>query len=496
MKKLLALTLALVLACSLCVPALAAEEAEVGGYGYTVSGRPIPIYAPGETIPEDAFDRYFPTPEPTLTLVVNGVASDVAITAGEGVTYADAAALRGILGVKAVAPTYDGPVPVREAAENAGWDVEWYDGGRLGQQVCLWNKDAFLAEIAPKVEPFQTLWDAAMESSRNALFPETPRRATQTAAVTCKRFNSLDGDKTYTLKLRSESVWHKGVVDCAVTFDVSQLLGLFTAAELEGAAKDAGLSPADFRNLFSAGKAEFIIDYNAGGMAYHIPLLGLLDEEMEGWQSTYFPDLAQAIDPVGSLDLAGSLYEDMLDNAELYGGVTAREEAETALASLGVFAGADNVQTAGSTVTWALETDKVNAALSKLADDGTGAFSLFKKCDVDLTFNTLGKTDLTLALRLDTDGILEALMAENGEPNVIVRGLLDWLVGGADMELTATANGDRDKSSETMKLHIKNFGVLDVTTQSTAKPTAQTPRQLAQVEREWVKGETDGGDKS
>ncbi len=492
MKKLLALTLALVLACSLCVPALAAEE----NYGFTVDGEPAPIYAPGETIPEDAFDRYFPTPEPTLTLVVNGVASDVAITAGEGVTYADAAALRGILGAKAVAPTYDGPVPVREAAENAGWDVEWYDDGWGDRQVCLWNKDAFVAEVKDQVEPFQTLWDAAMELSQNTLFTQTPQRATQTATVTFKRFDSLDGDKTYTLKLRSESVWHKGVVDCAVTFDVSQLLGLFTAAELEGAAKDAGLSPADLKNLFSAGKAEFIIDYNAGGMAYHIPLLGLLDEEMEGWQGTYFPGLTQAIDPEGGLDLAGSLYENMLDAASRQGGVAAREETEGILASLGVFAGADSVRTAGSTVTWTLETDKVNAALSKLVGDGTGAFSLFKKCDVDLTFNTQGKTDLTLALRLDTDGILEAVMTGEDELDVIVRALLNWLIGGADMELTAAANSDQGESSETMKLHIKNFGVIDVNTQSTAKSTAQTPRQLAQVEREWVKGETDGGDKS
>ncbi len=480
MKKLLALTLALVLAFSLCVPALA-EEAEVGGYGYTVDGRPIPIYAPGETIPEDAFDRYFPTPEPKLTLVVNGVASDVAVERVDWTTYADAAALRAILGVKAAAPTFEGSVPIREAAENAGWDVEWYDDGHGDQQVCLWNKDAFAAEVAPKVEPFQKLWDAAMELSRSTLFIDSPRRAAQVAEVTFKRFDSMDGDKTYTLKLRAESVWHKGVLDCTVTFDAAQLLELLTIGKPGNLARDM-----DRKTLQGAGKAEFILDYNAGGMAWNIPLLGLLDEEMKGWHTAYDPDLAEAVGQAGGLKLAESLYGNMVDAAWL-SGVERRENVDDTLTALGVFAGADNVKTAGSTVTWTLETGKVNSALSKLVGDGTGAFSLFKKCDLGLTFNAQGKIDLKLALRLDTDGILEAVMAEEDELSAIVEGLLDWLVGGADMELTATARGDADQAAETVKLHIKNIGVLDVTTQTTAKSTAQTPRQLAQVEREWVK---------
>ncbi len=633
MKKLLALTLALVLACSLCVPALAAEGDD---YGFTVNGEPAPVYVPGETPPmvldeSDAVDAYIAAhpeemaaldvdallegwgyldpvaafladygvgedgdvtqavkevyaanrldyeeirlsaeaykaehpdvwesfdPEVYLmsgksyyyydydskealmaeknlltqeelalylfddymeyvypedwkwnwddpglltdaelipTLVVNGVASDVTVTAGEGVTYADAAALRGILGVKAVAPTYEGPVPIREAAENAGWDVEWYDAGWGDRQVCLWNKDAFVAEVKAQTEPFQKLWDAAMELSRNTLFTETPQRATQTATVTFKRFNSLDGDKTYTLRLRAESVWQKGVVDCTVTFDVSQLLGMFTAAELESAAKDAQLSLADLKTLFSAGKAEFIIDYSAGGMAYNIPLLGLVDEDLADWQGTYFPGLTEAIDPEGGLDLAASLYENMVGNSNPWmDGVERRANVDDTLAALGIFAGADNVQVSGGSVTYTLETDKVNAALSKLVGDGTKTFSFFKKCDINMNFNTQGKTGLALAFRLDTDGIVEAAMADGDMTNALAGGLMRWLLGSLDMELTANVQGDPDKAAETVKLHIKNFGTIEVNTQSTTKSAAQGPRQLAEVERTWVEPPADG----
>ncbi len=439
------------------------------------------------------YERYDPTDweyggddpdaEPALTLVINGVASDVAISANDWTTYADAAALRGILGDKAVAPTYEGPVAVREAAENAGWEVEWYDAGWGDKQVCLWNKDAFLAEVKDRTEPFQTFYDTAMENSRNTIFAETPQRATQTATVTFQRFNSLDGDKTYTMKFRVESVWQKGVVDYTVTFDVSQLLAMFTADELEAMAADAQLSLGDLERLFSAGKAEFIVDYNSGGVAYNIPLLGLIDEDLEGWQTSYDPMLSYS---QMNVNYAEIIYENMMITASWMGGLTGREEAEDTLEALGIYFAPDSVQTTGSTVTWTLETDKVNAALSKLIGDGTGTFSFFKKFDVNMTFNTQGKTDLKLALRPDIDGIVAASTAETEETNAVANSLMRWLLGCLDMELTATANGDADKATETVKLHIKNFGAFDVNAQSTTKSSAEGPRQLAEVERTWV----------
>lgn len=453
MKKLLALILAMALACSLCVPALAAEEGES-----------------------------------TLTLVVNGVASDAAVTAGEGVTYADAAQLRDILGSKAAAPTYEGPVPIREAAENAGWEVEWYDGGweGLDRQVCLWNKEAFAAEVKPQLEGFQTLYDAAMDRSREAIFTETPKRAVENLTVTFKRFDTLDGDKTYNLKLRAETVYEKGVLDCTVTFDVSQLLGMFPAAGLETMAQEAGLSLSDFKALFSAGKMEFIIDCNVGGLAYNIPLLGLIDEDLAGWQTSYTSlyDYSQE-----NADFAGSLYARMRDYASQWGGVAGREYVDDSLETIGVFFSPDSVKTSGSAVTWTAETGKVNAALSKLGGDGDKVFSLFKKCDVTMTFDAQGETDLTLAFRPDTDGIAEAAMATGNDmdmPYALGYSLLGRLLGGLDMELTATAHGDQAKSAGTLTLHIKNFGVFDVSAQSTTKSAAQGPRQLAEVERQWV----------
>lgn len=424
--------------------------------------------------------------EPTLTLVVNGVASDIPVAAEEGVSYADAAALRGILGPKAAAPTYEGAVPIREAAENAGWEVEWYDGGWRGldQQVCLWNKDAFVAEVQSQVEAYQKFLDAAKEFSHNALFTEEPKRATQTVTVAFKRFNSLDGDKTYNLRFRTESVWQKGVVDSTVTFDVSPLLEMFPADELESMAQGAGLTLSELKALFSAGKAEFIFDYNAGGYAYNIPLLGLMDEDLEGWQTMYIPELLAYSQESDSY--AETLYEGMRSAASWRGGVAGREDVDTGIKSTGVTFGPDNVHFSGSTVTWTLETDKVNAAISKLIGDGDKAYSFFKKCDLTMTFDDQGETDLVVALRPDTDGIAEAAMADVGETNVLGGSFLRWLLGGFDMELTANTHSDSAKSTGTIKLHAKNFGVFDVSTQSTTKSAAQGPRQMAEVERAWV----------
>ncbi len=431
-------------------------------------------------------DHADPDAQPTLTLVVNGVASDVAISANDWTTYADAAALRGILGVKAVAPTYEGPVPVREAAQNAGWEVQWYDGGweGLDQQVCLWNKEAFLAEIAPRVEPFQKFYDTAMERARGVVFTETPRRTVDNATITVKRFDSLDGDETYDLKLRVETVCQKGVADCTVTFDVSQLLKMFADSKLEAAAREWDFSLADLRTLLSAGKAEFIIDYNAGGGAYNIPLLGFIDEDLAGWQTSYNGMLDYSRE---NTNYAETLYEDMLDAASWQGGVEARADMEESLEAIAVFFGPDNVKTAGSSVTWTLETDKVNAALSKLIGDGAETFSLFKKCDLNVTFNAEGKLDLTLAYRMDADGYAETLMAN---------GASYWELsvseGASDVEITAAAHGDRDEATQTMKLHIKNFGVIDVNIKSTGFAAAKGPRQLAEVERTWVDQSADG----
>lgn len=401
MKKLLALTLACLLCLPLAAPALAEE-------------------APGYT----------------LTLVVNGAVSHIPIAANDWTTYADADDLRALLGTGAVAQGYEGPVPVRQAAENVGWDVVWFDGGGTpDQQVCLWNRETFLAEAAPALRSLDAAHAALATAARRHLVRDIPKLEKGITDVT---LTGQDG-QSRKIRLKSESVIDKGVVDTVFTFDASPL------AELLGWEGEA------LRSALAKGKAELVLDYNSGAMAWNVPLLALLDGKLAGWQVRYIPSLAGMLEQGWTPDYAGAFYGDMVAGSAAVGGLEARRAADNTLSALRALTGPDKLTVAGSSLTYALA-----SAADVNAPFFGGEDHKLQKCEALLTLSPQGVADLVLRLRED------------------------------GMELSVAANRDLKQSSGEVSLRLDGVGALQMTSNTQLEDTTRTPRQIVDIERALV----------
>lgn len=407
--------------------------------------------------------------ESALTLVVNGVVSDIPIAANNWTTYADADDMRALLGAQAVAGDYQGPVPVREVAEKLGWDVVWYRGdwkGR-GQQVCLWNEEDFRAQADQALAGYQQLLELSWELAKESIFSETPKRQTETVEFTFTRFDTLDGDQTYTIKMDLDAVYQAGVMDLTLTFDASQLLKL--VSDLTGAdltELDAPFSLDRLKNLLTAGKLELILDFNEGGVAINWPLLGLVDESLTGWQAAYLPGLSM---DAGAIDMAGSVYESVLSVTESSGGVSGKDFADGFLGGISAVVGGENVRRKGDSLSLHVETDKVNAALSKLME-AEETVEFFRRYEMDATMTAAGAVDMTMVIRPNME-VLAGVASPSGL----------YLYGVPEVQLSAEAHGDLRKSTERVELHIQNWGKFVAESVSGMVRAVAGPRQIADV---------------
>lgn len=433
----------------------------------------------------DDYDE--PQEEPTLTLMVNGVASDVAVTAVDGVSYVDADALRAILGDKAVTADVTGPVPVRAAAQAAGWDVAWYDGGWRGvdQEIQLWDKAAFEAELAQEFGPFNDFMDKVMKLSMAQIFSETPLSGHETVEVTLTRFSTLDGNRDYKLKFTVDYVAQKGVMDVTITFDVSQLLQLYAPSDLAEMAKEGGFTVAQLTALLKAGTAELILDYNENSMAYNVPLLALVDEEEAGWQVIYsgtsrvLPDMKEWED----VSFVSAAYAKMITVADYLGAEQALSGYQSDMGMYTLFLGRDRFTTQNGKTTYSLTAQDVNRGLSAIRarafGEEDGQHSLFKHCDLTWSIDDSGNIAMDMRLRPDMEGI--AAFAALDESEVGVASVLRWLLPFFDMDITASGSGNQSHSSSRMKVHWNNVGTMEMKAQTTAGKAAKGPRQVEEV---------------
>lgn len=479
MKKLLAMALALVLALGLAVPALA-EEAGT----FYVDGEAADVYDEYEAVPisdeipvDDDYDLDCiwdePKEEPTLTLVVNGVASDVTVTAENGVSYVDADALRSILGEKAVGGDVT-PVPVRAATEAAGWDVTWYAGDWRGedQQVCLWDRETILAELKTNMEPTLILRRGLEDLLRAAVETETAQRTVENATVRLKRFDTLNEDKTYTFQLGAETVRQKGVVDCTVTANAAQLVDCMTPLQRASLLHSGGEVLDKLRAVLTDCKLEVILDYNAGAAAYSIPYLELVGGGRSGWQGGGIGDLDGLF--ATEADLARQSYEELLERCEWLGGVDAWEWLQYEMTSRAAYMGPDNVKVEGDKVTYTLTTKQVNDAFKAIlcSEDVNAEYDMFQAFDVKCVLDGKGGADLELTIRPDEESVARFNVDLDGE----------WtLPFGPAMELTLSGHMDKSKANVTATLHQKNSSVLELKLQSSTSPSSQGPRQVQDV---------------
>ncbi len=449
-------------------------------------------------------------PEPTLTLTVNGVSTDVEVTAGEGVTYADADALRQLLGPEAVPGDKVGLLPIRTTAEAAGWDVVWYGGGWWyggEREVQLWDKASYEAYLAEEFGPVNDFFSKAMKTSGNTLFADTPTAAHETVTADLTRFSTLDGDETFRLTFDVDAVMGGGVLDVTVTFDVTELLKLFPADALESLTQMGGFSVTQLRQFLKAGVMEFIIDYNTGDIAYNIPLLALVDESLAGWQTETVSDLVgvgetmMGLDEMADRSLTSTLYAQMINSASYGGAEYALDEYEQTVGLLSTFAGKDRFTIQGNKTTYSITTQAMNEALSALinadADDDSEqdrvaqpVYSIFKAFDITYTVDEVGNVTASLHIRPDTDGIAAAVAKAyessyySYDPTAsgVMGVVMNWLLKGWDMDMTASSQGNAARSTGRVDVHWNNVGKLSVRT-TAVQTSGKAPRSIDDIVR-------------
>lgn len=449
-------------------------------------------------------------PEPTLTLTVNGVSTDVEVTAGEGVTYADADALRQLLGPEAVPADKTGLLPIRTTAEAAGWDVVWYGGGWWyggEREVQLWDKASYEAYLAEEFGPVNDFFAKAMKTSGSTLFSETPTAAHETVTADLTRFSTLDGDETFRLTFDVDAVMGGGVLDVTVTFDVTELLKLFPADALESLTQMGGFSVTQLRQFLKAGVMEFIIDYNTGDIAYNIPLLALVDESLAGWQTETVSDLVgvgetmMGLDEMADRSLTSTLYAQMINSASYGGAEYALDEYEQTVGLLSTFAGKDRFTIQGNKTTYSITTQAMNEALSALinadADDDSEqdrvaqpVYSIFKAFDITYTLDEVGNVTASLHIRPDTDGIAAAVAKAyessyySYDPTAsgVMGVVMNWLLKGWDMDMTASSQGNAARSTGRVDVHWNNVGKLSVRT-TAVQTSGKAPRSIDDIVR-------------
>lgn len=441
-------------------------------------------------------------PEPTLTLTVNGVATDVELTAGEGVTYADAAVLRQFFGPEAVPADKEGLLPVRETAEQAGWDVGWYSSRWSGErEVQLWDKASYEAYLADEFGPLNDFFAKALKASGNTLFSATPVATHQTVTADLTRFSTLDGDETFRLTFDVDYVMGGGVLDATFTFDVTELLKLFPADALESLTKMGGFSVTQLRQFLKAGVMEFIIDYNTGEMAYNVPLLALADADLSGWQTEYISGLDGLTEAMGGLEefsLTSTLYAQMTTSASYAGAEYALDEYEQTVGLLAAFAGKDRFTARGGKTTYSITTQAMNEALSALinadADEDDGGdmtkrpvYSIFKAFDITYTLDEVGNVTAKLHIRPDTDGIATAIAKAyessyygDSSASGAMEIVMNLALKGWNMDITASSQGNAARSTGSMDIHWNNVGKLSVRA-TAAQTVSKTPRSVEDV---------------
>lgn len=404
-----------------------------------------------------------PAGEPSLKLVVNGVASDVAVTAGEGTTYADADALRAILGDQAVAADATGSIAIRPAAEAAGWDVQWFEGWGW-QEVQLWDRAAFEGELTEEFKAYEDF--AARLAEQNKVWLETAGELNETLELKLTRFDTLDGDRTYTAKAKVEAVMEDGVMDCVINMDAAGFGGLLDVARQAGwSVEDAAV--AQMKKTMGDVKVEMIADLEEGEAAYRVPALALLDPELANWQRLELGSAETVVASHNSVLEAG--YQTMLKNAATMGGVyawdSALEDMEHQVATLG----ADRFTTAADgTVTYTLTTQDMEE-------------SGYKRCEVRCVMKPDGWYTLELDMRPDLMSSVLGSAEYLDEEELFQVLVYDLLGSFFDMEAAVKLEVNRDSATASVEFHWSNMGKLEFGGTARRSAADRHPRQVKDV---------------
>lgn len=441
-----------------------------------------------------------------LKLVVNGQTNyDAVLTAENGVSYADGATLNAILGTDLAESE---PISIREAAQAAGWDVTW---NRWNNEVVLLDRERLLRgviidgpilneegeqEYVDLLEYDLSQFEELLRRILSAAEVEEGQsyRTTNTYDLELTAFNTLDGDETYSLTLTADILARDNVLDLTVTANAAQLLELLGQNTMNALSRE--LPKVTFQNLktlLTGCKAQFILDLEEGEVYWNIPLLAVVDNTVgeDTWYHVSIPDwdlggVTGLLEDfmAGKAGLGDALYAWLLENSagSYMGAWDSYSDFFQAYSYLNMFCGEQTMTEERGTLTWALDTDRVNGILGSTMssylwryDEEPMDLKVFKEYNVSLSIDQNGKVTSSVAVRPDMEAI--AAMATDSEwYGVTGTALVTWALKLFDFRETAHSQGDANHAQGTAEFHWKNQFKLEVESESHRKAVKDAPR--------------------
>lgn len=423
--------------------------------------------------------------ERLITLCVNGQVMDADVTALDGVTYADAETVNAILGTHYSAG--DGPVPIRSAAQAAGWDVTWNSYRR---QVVLLDREKLLTGVVvpeygwveEDISGLERLVKKALKGT--PLKPGKSYESTGTVDITYTALNSLDGDEVHTARIKVEALTRDSVTELSLRMDLAELLALVPDRLLKEVTTELPKNAKDLKTLLSGLTVDLIWNGETEKLYVNAPIVALLDPtpgvDGDAW---YAFDLSQTLAAeTETVSVSETLYQSLLERSGTgwSGAVGAYSDFVTQKGLLHILFGPHAVTEKNGTLTWKLDEEMISGALSAfmgaMREPGSwDEWELFKECRLELTMGPGGETGLDMALRPDMEGIAAALYDGSGYYGYY--GLLAGrLLDMADFRCTARGESSAKGGKTSLELHWKNAFKLTMDMDLARKEGKTAPR--------------------
>lgn len=399
-----------------------------------------------------------------ITLMVNGERSEAAVTLIDGACYASADVLNPILGAQLTGDR----IAIRQAAQEAGWDVVW---SASENTVYLYRRADLPQGDFSKFDELMDRVLAAAKTEKGQSY-----KTTENIDLKLTAFNTLDGDKTHTARAAAELIQKDSLYELTVTLNAAELMPLIPKASLD--LMDAQFIK-DLTTLMRGCKFTLLLNGETGELYINAPLLALIDDTYK--ENTWlraglgsFPALPFDLDSL-EWNTNDFLYQELL-NQSARGSWFAYYSYLNSQETLSALMGPQNLTEKNGTLTWTLNTQSLKNLLPEDEEIGAQVASIFKEYNVTLSVDQSGKMTSDAAFRLDMDA-LASLIAQGGwGSDPLSAAFISWLTNLFDFRMDAHASGTADSSSSSASFHWKNQFKLEMSGDSTRQKTSTAPK--------------------
>lgn len=380
-------------------------------------------------------------------------------------------------------------VPLRDLAGAFGCGLAWdanYD------TAVLFDPETIAAELNQNFTQidrmFSTLLGKAVDAAQRNI------RTTSSETIELTLFNSLDGDRTYTVKIDAATVAGKGSMECELKLDLAGVLSQFTKEDWADVQKildqsEAGFSLSTLKTLLKSTTLKLYWNVDTQLLYLQSPLFSLLDESVgkDDWVSmeldSFYPfyvtpgaalptetvDKDGATDSLSLFNVGAMLYDSVIGSRLEWSysnpvGVDSYADLLEQAGQVALILGDSRFTRAGDALTYSLDTQTVNGLVRDLTApdpdepysyDPLGGEDAFKACAVTVTVHDNGDYAMEMDLR----------------PGRAVGLFMDF-------QITMNAKSAGGKQTLTGEVHYKNQFDLTVTASSQSKEVSAPPAAL------------------